>query len=588
MINYKQFCKTTSTGMLVCNNDKHLSIIWANDSAYTILGHTKENLESTFNNTFVDVFLDGYKIPDVNCLQNQTRSDYVQESRVQKMDGSIVWIRNTLYYDATANLFYATLMDITDIYYSTDLSYSLDSHQIMMLLSKNISDSPDRYIYCYDVETHQLLFVNQPMLNLLGLSSESQWKNKPCYEVIYGKNKPDILDGDSKLREDKFLNWDLYNPRFKLIFSTKSKIVYLNGRKCRLDICTDQNVQNQLNNNLTHRLFMEKTISECAHILNRNLDQTESINQLLLVVRSYYQSDRACIFQLNQDNESFSCSYQNLKSDRDKNKNQLTEIPPETQLQLIKEFEETDHSCINIVLKESIKPEYAVLKNYAINTLVVSPIKLNEKAIIGFICVENAHITYKLTDLLPFVANLLSNYFEKNELIRMLNQQATTDGMTGLFNHTATIEKITHSLQYDNLKSAALFIIDIDHFKSINDNLGHDMGDLVIKDLAKLLTRTFRQSDIVGRIGGDEFLVFFSEFKNLQIVKEKAKILNQSFDKIYTKDTVVLPVSISIGVALYSETTNNYESLFKNADLALYSVKKSKKNNYSIFDFPIS
>ena len=119
----------------------------------------------------------------------------------------------------------------------------------------------------------------------------------------------------------------------------------------------------------------------------------------------------------------------------------------------------------------------------------------------------------------------------------------------------------------------ACLFIDVDDFKGVNDRLGHQVGDRVLVQLASLLQRTFRQSDVVGRYGGDEFLVWMRDAPSPQLVEHRAQQLCESVAACED-----FPTSISVGVALWPQDGSDYDELLHAADQALYTAKGAGKN----------
>lgn len=145
-------------------------------------------------------------------------------------------------------------------------------------------------------------------------------------------------------------------------------------------------------------------------------------------------------------------------------------------------------------------------------------------------------------------------------------EMAFRDPFTGLFNKSA-VESMIRSILNENRKSRhALLLVDIDHFKDINDTLGHAEGDRVLVNFAKKLQGLFRSSDIIGRFGGDEFIAFIRDVSNINFLEKR--IL-----KILEKDSECCNISVSVGVAVFPYDAQDYESLFNAADVALYKAK---------------
>lgn len=166
------------------------------------------------------------------------------------------------------------------------------------------------------------------------------------------------------------------------------------------------------------------------------------------------------------------------------------------------------------------------------------------------------------------------------ELNTQLQQLATIDDLTGILNRRGTMDRLRQhfamSMRYSLPLSVAL--IDLDGFKQVNDNEGHQAGDEVLRQFAKLLSCTCRASDVVGRIGGDEFLVIMPQTTAEQATKamercreamERSPMAQRSFGR---------PLSASIGVAMVIPATQSAEDLFRRADEAAYVAKGEGKN----------
>lgn len=164
--------------------------------------------------------------------------------------------------------------------------------------------------------------------------------------------------------------------------------------------------------------------------------------------------------------------------------------------------------------------------------------------------------------------------------------KATTDALTGVHNR-ASMEKTMKEMFATEKVSGALFMIDMDHFKSVNDTLGHPKGDKALQEAAEILRRIFRGRDMICRLGGDEFCVFANNFTDMGLLCKRAEELNRrgritqfSEDRSKAVDT-----SFSIGIAICGEgeKIGSYEELYSRADLALYEAKKAGRDTYRIY-----
>ena len=167
---------------------------------------------------------------------------------------------------------------------------------------------------------------------------------------------------------------------------------------------------------------------------------------------------------------------------------------------------------------------------------------------------------------------------------RDLKIQATTDLLTMCYNKVTTETKITSIFSVsENEEEHALLIVDIDNFKEVNDNLGHYFGDLVLTEVASNLKSHFRKEDVVGRIGGDEFIVLLKNSSDMDIVGNKAQDIISSFFKTYAGENAEYTISASVGIARFPLDGNTYTQLYKSADKALYESKKKGKNCYTFY-----
>ena len=174
----------------------------------------------------------------------------------------------------------------------------------------------------------------------------------------------------------------------------------------------------------------------------------------------------------------------------------------------------------------------------------------------------------------------IDRYKRENE---KLGAKAHQDLLTGLFNKVTTEELVKESLLQNINQKHALFILDVDNFKEINDTMGHLPGDEALVEIAQHIRKQFRSEDIVGRIGGDEFAIFLKNIKSQEIIERKAELLVEVFSKSLTAAKTGGRVSISIGVSVYPHDGKTYEELFKKADVALYYSKQQGKNCYHLY-----
>lgn len=168
---------------------------------------------------------------------------------------------------------------------------------------------------------------------------------------------------------------------------------------------------------------------------------------------------------------------------------------------------------------------------------------------------------------------------------RSLREKAVLDPLTSLYNKAETqnmIEKCIASGDED--EKHAFLIVDIDNFKGVNDTLGHHFGDMVLTGIAGKISKPFAKQNIVGRVGGDEFVIFLKNIVNKEEVRNKAEQIADAFRHTFAGERNDYKISGSIGISLFPEDGTGYEALYKNADSAMYESKRKGKDRYTFFN----
>lgn len=167
-----------------------------------------------------------------------------------------------------------------------------------------------------------------------------------------------------------------------------------------------------------------------------------------------------------------------------------------------------------------------------------------------------------------------------------IEQLAYHDDLTGLYNRVAFMKyayKIFHDASVGASKHA-IFFIDLDNFKNINDTLGHDYGDLLLKDVSDRMLSCIASDDILARNGGDEFLILKNRFDTVDDLENFASQLVNVVHHPFILNDETAVVSMSVGIAVFPNNGLTVSELIKNADIAMYNAKNSGKNSYRFFD----
>ncbi|MBO5667119.1 MAG: diguanylate cyclase, partial [Firmicutes bacterium] len=187
-----------------------------------------------------------------------------------------------------------------------------------------------------------------------------------------------------------------------------------------------------------------------------------------------------------------------------------------------------------------------------------------------------------LTKIIGFIQDI--DELKKATLV--LKTKSETDALTKLLNKESTQHQISAYLeerQPDEL--VGVLVLDLDNFKSINDTRGHMYGDMVLTQVGKALRKFFRTNDIVGRIGGDEFMILMKKIPSQKLLEERCELLLEHLRKVLMELVPDLNVSCSIGASMVPEHGTTYQELYQHADEALYHIKNRGKDQYKIFSF---
>lgn len=169
---------------------------------------------------------------------------------------------------------------------------------------------------------------------------------------------------------------------------------------------------------------------------------------------------------------------------------------------------------------------------------------------------------------------------EKQNALKLL-AIAQRDTLTGLYNKGTAQQLIAEYLGgLTPGRQAALMIVDIDDFKGVNDSLGHLFGDAFLIEVAHGVQRHFRAGDVIGRIGGDEFIVYINDVPDAALVEAKARQIVEAFGTIELPEGAQCAITCSIGMALVPEQGSEFEELYRKADHALYRAKAAGKNRF--------
>lgn len=189
------------------------------------------------------------------------------------------------------------------------------------------------------------------------------------------------------------------------------------------------------------------------------------------------------------------------------------------------------------------------------------------------------------TNLILSAVNAMQMKDVAEQRAAQMSHMAAHDDLTGLPNRTLLTDRLSQSILFARRhdKKLALMFLDLDHFKYINDSLGHGVGDQLLQSVAKRLKACVRRSDTVSRHGGDEFVILLTEVEEAQHAAFIAEKLIKVMGAPHLIDGHQLHSTLSIGISIYPDDGKDVEAMFKNADTAMYHAKKIGRNKCQVF-----
>jgi diguanylate cyclase (GGDEF)-like protein/PAS domain S-box-containing protein len=306
--------------------------------------------------------------------------------------------------------------------------------------------------------------------------------------------------------------------------------------------------------------------------INDNNLQLEKVEQALLLREQALVSSSNGIMITRSDKDDHSIVYVNPAFARITGYSAEEVIGREGRFLVRDDLAQPDLEEIRAALREK-REGRALLRNYRKdgtqfwNELHISPVKDASGA-------ATTHFVSVINDVSERV-----NYQKE------LEYQATHDSLTGLANRNLLNDRINHAIAWAKRQelSVGLMLLDLDHFKLINDGSGHSAGDTVLKEVAHRLARCVRETDTVARLGGDEFVIVLTDLPETDDVDVIAEKVLSALSKPFEVDGHEMFVTASIGISLYPRDGDNGETLLRYADIAMYRVKEHGRNSVRQF-----
>ncbi len=342
---------------------------------------------------------------------------------------------------------------------------------------------------------------------------------------------------------------------------------------------------------LTEKVHFQKLISTIsAELVTINqYNFSEKINVMLKLSGELFGADRFCLYLFSPELNTFTNTHEWCNNGICSETLDLKDIPYQESPWVIENLYQRKSICIEHL--EDLPKKAAVdkenLLNRGIKSFAAIPILHSEK-ILGFIslCTLKSKTNWTVNQIshLDILANLVADALSKIEAEKEIERMAYYDHLTGLPNRILFNDRLTQAIALSRRteKIIGVMFLDLDLFKSVNDTIGHDGGDQLLREVARRLSSTIRKSDTISRFGGDEFLIIMNQIQQEEDLHKISQVIMNTFNEPFMVHNHEFFVTASAGVAFYPTDGDDTATLIKYADIALYRAKECGKNQYLI------
>ncbi|WP_052511165.1 diguanylate cyclase domain-containing protein [Clostridioides difficile] len=540
--------KSMSIGVSKHFLDDSFTIIWGNTSFYQLLGYTEEEFLVKFS-SLKDYYEQNFY--HFESMKNHFLEAYHHGEKsieyqicISANNGDPVWVIMTGILiesqDNEKSMVYILYSKINELKIKQEELSDMEkesTENFKWMMSEDAGN-----VYISDMDTYELLYLNKHSCNTLQASA-NELIGRKCYEVIQGRTSPCPFCTNSYLKKDDIYEWEFYNKKLKRTFIIKDRMLNWQGRRVRIELSYDMySAEYKLAKKDQERESILKTIpAGMVRLDARDYLTILWCNDIFLNMIEYTKEQFA--EELNNQ-----CGY--LFSEDYKRSKKLAQ--------------DLKESGDNVVFEAKI---YTRSREERIWTVTL--------------CYISGEDSW---DGIPSFYSIGIDITKERKQIEKLQHISEKDALTGIYNRAETERQIKKYFEKNLNVMGALFMIDTDNFKQINDTEGHMIGDIVLTEMASGMKKIMRDSDVVGRIGGDEFTIFMKNISSVKDAEKKAEELLYMFRHLFQKEKSFLKVTCSIGIAIYPKDGTTFKEIYARADKALYQAKNMGKNNYVIYN----
>lgn len=427
-----------------------------------------------------------------------------------------------------------------------------------------LAQETNEIIYLADFETYELLYLNRACLRTLNYPAERDWKGKPCYQVLQGRNTPCPFCPNSKLRFEQVYEWEHYNSVVGRAYLARDKLIKLDGRTVHFEIATDVTSWPEVARDLEQQLLTEETLNICIKTLNQTQDMHQAVLDLLRILCDYHQARCGYIYEFDEDHQHMKKTFEWYRDPKDPLLRSQGRLTADLCAPWIKAFEQEGELFLRSddAQNSTFSDTLRLMREIGIQRLVAAPMVTGGE-VVGFLGVDDPTRHCESAVLLRSVAYFANEDIARRKMTDQLTYLCYTDTLTGVYNRNKYKEKLSE-FDIHHPKNLGVVFADINGLKRANDTYGHQYGDYLITYTAEVLTALF--GEFVYRIGGDEFVVMIPEIPR--------SLFDEKVSALYTRIKRDSKCNISLGSNWSDRADTDVRRMIMHADELMYIDKQ--------------
>ncbi|MCI4626005.1 MAG: EAL domain-containing protein [Candidatus Magnetoovum sp. WYHC-5] len=462
----------------------------------------------------------------------------------------------------------------------------------------NCIDGAD--IYVSDLGTYEIVFINKSLLDKYGNIT-----GKRCFESIYtGQNVPCsfctnklFLSENAKIGKKK--TWTFKNEVNNKWYERQDIFtIWENQRTVKVSILNEIKNTIEFETSIAYELKIERLLYNITkRFINVCTDKIdECITLSIREIGEYLKASNGYVYLLFDNDTKIEQTHAWCTNNIKPISSFTKELPINDfywLLQLLCKGEV--FSTYDVSTMSNVKPYLVKFgKKPPFNSIlygdtVLAPIDYENRLIgfTGYSLIGNKQLTpFMVKSTVRRMGEIFAHVLVKKIISRQIEHLAHYDQLTNLPNRTLFSDRLSNAINHSkrNGWTTALLFLDLDGFKKVNDMYGHDFGDIVLRQAAERIKNCLRESDTVGRLGGDEFTIIIANLAKRQDMASICQKIIENVSMPYNINGTSCCIGASIGVSIYPDNGQTNENLLKCADIAMYQAKMLGKNNYQFYN----